>query len=199
MPASSFYHEPALGRGHVRFSFPKRIETIERGIAALRGIRGARVNRQGLGSRLNRPGLPSCATLFGPPDVDDRRRFRRCWRCSCRSRGWSRGGGDPAWRGRSRGRLAPHRSCSRPDSPDTGVPVAATADPAPRRPGADAGPQREPAFWRERLAGLNRDQAQIRAAGVADRPLGDGHRLALRATVVIPSIEHAERRGSPAP
>jgi aminotransferase len=39
VPASSFYHDPALGRGHVRFSFPKRIETIERGLAALRTIK----------------------------------------------------------------------------------------------------------------------------------------------------------------
>jgi aspartate/methionine/tyrosine aminotransferase len=39
VPASSFYHDPAFGRGHVRFSFPKRIETIERGLEALRGLR----------------------------------------------------------------------------------------------------------------------------------------------------------------
>jgi aspartate/methionine/tyrosine aminotransferase len=39
VPASSFYHDPALGRGHIRFSFPKRIETIERGLAALRTLR----------------------------------------------------------------------------------------------------------------------------------------------------------------
>jgi aspartate/methionine/tyrosine aminotransferase len=39
VPASSFYHDPALGRGHIRFSFPKRIETIERGLAALRNLR----------------------------------------------------------------------------------------------------------------------------------------------------------------
>ena len=38
VPASSFYHDPSLGRRHVRFSFPKRIETIERGMAALRTI-----------------------------------------------------------------------------------------------------------------------------------------------------------------
>ena len=38
VPASSFYHDPALGRGHVRFSFPKKLETIERGLAALRTI-----------------------------------------------------------------------------------------------------------------------------------------------------------------
>ena len=38
VPASSFYHDPALGRGHIRFSFPKKIETIERGLAALRGL-----------------------------------------------------------------------------------------------------------------------------------------------------------------
>jgi aminotransferase len=36
VPGSSFYHDPELGRRHVRFSFPKRIETIERGLAALR-------------------------------------------------------------------------------------------------------------------------------------------------------------------
>jgi aminotransferase len=39
VPASSFYHDPALGRGHIRFSFPKKIDTIERGIAALRTLR----------------------------------------------------------------------------------------------------------------------------------------------------------------
>ena len=39
VPASSFYHEPALGRGHIRFSFPKKIETIERGLSALRSLR----------------------------------------------------------------------------------------------------------------------------------------------------------------
>ncbi len=38
VPGSSFYHDPALGRGHVRFSFPKRIATIERGLAALRTL-----------------------------------------------------------------------------------------------------------------------------------------------------------------
>jgi aspartate/methionine/tyrosine aminotransferase len=35
VPASSFYNEPAAGRGQVRFSFPKRIDTIERGLDAL--------------------------------------------------------------------------------------------------------------------------------------------------------------------
>ena len=39
VPASSFYHDPALDRGHIRFSFPKKIETIERGLAALRTLR----------------------------------------------------------------------------------------------------------------------------------------------------------------
>ena len=41
VPASSFYHDPALGRGHIRFSFPKKIETIERGLAALRSFGGS--------------------------------------------------------------------------------------------------------------------------------------------------------------
>jgi aminotransferase len=36
VPASSFYASPELGRRHVRFSFPKRLETIERGTEALR-------------------------------------------------------------------------------------------------------------------------------------------------------------------
>jgi len=36
VPGSSFFHDPALGRGHVRFSFPKKIATIDRGLAALR-------------------------------------------------------------------------------------------------------------------------------------------------------------------
>jgi aminotransferase len=39
VPASSFYHDPSLGRGHIRFSFPKKIETIERGLGALRSLR----------------------------------------------------------------------------------------------------------------------------------------------------------------
>ena len=39
VPASSFYHDPALGRRHIRFSFPKKIETIERGLVALRALR----------------------------------------------------------------------------------------------------------------------------------------------------------------
>jgi aminotransferase len=39
VPASSFYHDPTLGRGHIRFSFPKKIETIERGLDALRSLR----------------------------------------------------------------------------------------------------------------------------------------------------------------
>ncbi len=38
VPASSFYHGPSSGREQLRFSFPKRVETIERGIAALRAI-----------------------------------------------------------------------------------------------------------------------------------------------------------------
>ncbi|HKF75566.1 MAG TPA: aminotransferase class I/II-fold pyridoxal phosphate-dependent enzyme, partial [Candidatus Dormibacteraeota bacterium] len=37
VPASSFYANRDLGRRHLRFSFPKRRETIERGISALRG------------------------------------------------------------------------------------------------------------------------------------------------------------------
>jgi aspartate/methionine/tyrosine aminotransferase len=39
VPASSFYHEPGHGSGHLRFSFPKKLETIERGMAALRALR----------------------------------------------------------------------------------------------------------------------------------------------------------------
>ena len=39
VPGSSFFHNPREGRGHLRFSFPKRIETIERGIQALRALR----------------------------------------------------------------------------------------------------------------------------------------------------------------
>ncbi len=39
VPASSFYHDPSLGRGHIRFSFPKKLDTIERGLTALRTIR----------------------------------------------------------------------------------------------------------------------------------------------------------------
>jgi aspartate/methionine/tyrosine aminotransferase len=36
VPGSSFYHDPKLGRKHLRFSFPKKLTTIERGIQALR-------------------------------------------------------------------------------------------------------------------------------------------------------------------
>jgi aminotransferase len=39
VPGSSFYHDPALGRAQVRFSFPKKLETIERGLEALRTFR----------------------------------------------------------------------------------------------------------------------------------------------------------------
>ncbi|MGH7764062.1 MAG: pyridoxal phosphate-dependent aminotransferase [Candidatus Dormibacteraceae bacterium] len=38
VPASSFYHDPELGRRHVRFSFPKKLDTIERGLVALRSL-----------------------------------------------------------------------------------------------------------------------------------------------------------------
>jgi aminotransferase len=38
VPASSFYHEPSKGRHQVRFSFPKKIDTIERGLQALRAL-----------------------------------------------------------------------------------------------------------------------------------------------------------------
>ena len=36
VPASSFFSRPELGSRHLRFSFPKRLETIERGLDALR-------------------------------------------------------------------------------------------------------------------------------------------------------------------
>ena len=42
VPASSFYHDPRHGRGYLRFSFPKRLETIERGIEALRTLKRPR-------------------------------------------------------------------------------------------------------------------------------------------------------------
>ncbi len=38
VPASSFYHDPELGREYLRFSFPKRLETIQRGVEALSRI-----------------------------------------------------------------------------------------------------------------------------------------------------------------
>jgi aspartate/methionine/tyrosine aminotransferase len=41
VPGSSFFHDPALGRGHIRFSFPKRMETIARGLDALRQLQPA--------------------------------------------------------------------------------------------------------------------------------------------------------------
>jgi aspartate/methionine/tyrosine aminotransferase len=39
VPASSFYSDPELGRRQVRFSFPKRLSTIQRGLEALAAIR----------------------------------------------------------------------------------------------------------------------------------------------------------------
>jgi len=39
VPASSFYHDSTLGSGHIRFSFPKKIETIDRGLSALRRLK----------------------------------------------------------------------------------------------------------------------------------------------------------------
>lgn len=39
VPGSSFYSNPDQGRGLLRFSFPKRLETIERGLQALRALR----------------------------------------------------------------------------------------------------------------------------------------------------------------
>ena len=39
VPGSSFYHDPALGRSLLRFSFPKKLSTIERGVAALKAAR----------------------------------------------------------------------------------------------------------------------------------------------------------------
>jgi aspartate/methionine/tyrosine aminotransferase len=41
VPASSFFHDPALGRRQVRFSFPKRMETLNRGLDALRALPAA--------------------------------------------------------------------------------------------------------------------------------------------------------------
>ena len=41
VPGSSFFHDPALGRHHIRFSFPKRMETIARGLEALRLLQPA--------------------------------------------------------------------------------------------------------------------------------------------------------------
>jgi aminotransferase len=41
VPASSFYDDPSFGRGYVRFSFPKKLETIDRGLTALRQIKPA--------------------------------------------------------------------------------------------------------------------------------------------------------------
>jgi aspartate/methionine/tyrosine aminotransferase len=41
VPASSFYRNPSSGRGRIRFSFPKRLETIHRGMAALRTVKAS--------------------------------------------------------------------------------------------------------------------------------------------------------------
>jgi len=35
VPGSSFYANRELGRGHIRFSFPKRMDTLQRGLEAL--------------------------------------------------------------------------------------------------------------------------------------------------------------------
>ncbi len=43
VPGSSFYHEPALGRTQIRFSFPKKMETLRRAADRLAGLRGAPV------------------------------------------------------------------------------------------------------------------------------------------------------------
>ena len=39
VPGSSFHHAPGLGSGRVRFSYPKRLETIERGLQRLEPLR----------------------------------------------------------------------------------------------------------------------------------------------------------------
>ncbi|MHB8509700.1 MAG: pyridoxal phosphate-dependent aminotransferase [Candidatus Dormibacteria bacterium] len=39
VPGSSFYHLPELGQAKIRFSFPKRLETIEKGLARLAPLR----------------------------------------------------------------------------------------------------------------------------------------------------------------
>src|SRR5207247_2632586 len=38
VPGSSFYDDPKLGQKHIRFSFPKKLSTIERGVQALKGL-----------------------------------------------------------------------------------------------------------------------------------------------------------------
>jgi aminotransferase len=38
VPGSSFFHDPREGRNHIRFSFPKRMETLNRGLDALRSL-----------------------------------------------------------------------------------------------------------------------------------------------------------------
>lgn len=39
VPGSSFYHDPALGRSQIRFSFPKKMETLRRAADRLVGLR----------------------------------------------------------------------------------------------------------------------------------------------------------------
>jgi aminotransferase len=39
VPGSSFYHLPELGRGRVRFSYPKKLETIRRGLDRLASLK----------------------------------------------------------------------------------------------------------------------------------------------------------------
>lgn len=45
VPGSSFFSRPELGRGLLRFSYPKRIETIRRGVEALQGLERLPVER----------------------------------------------------------------------------------------------------------------------------------------------------------
>jgi len=50
VPGSSFFHDPAHGRGYVRFAFPKREETfddVRRRLQRLRPLRSARAGRAG--------------------------------------------------------------------------------------------------------------------------------------------------------
>ena len=39
VPGGSFFHDPALGSGRLRFSYPKRLETIQRGLERLQPLR----------------------------------------------------------------------------------------------------------------------------------------------------------------
>ena len=83
-----------------------------------------------------------------------------------------------------------------------GLPTAAPAHPSasPRAPGTGTGPgtaSRDPRFWSDRLATLNRDQAALQKNQwrLIDAALGAARRYL--DTVVVPAVEQAQRGHHP--